>query len=91
MREFDLQPRMCIPPVEPGSASPEILGYLGDRDPALLWAQIGKREITAAFCFDGAIASWLQKEIRAFNLSIPRDLSLVGWTTCYTPISSMRR
>jgi DNA-binding LacI/PurR family transcriptional regulator len=78
MRELDLHPRICIPPLQSGYASPEVLSVLGDRDPALLWAQVGRREITAAFCFNDAIASWVQKEIRMLNLSMPRDVSVVG-------------
>jgi DNA-binding LacI/PurR family transcriptional regulator len=51
---------------------------LGDRDPALLWTQVGRRELTGAFCFNDALASWVQREIRMLNLSIPRDLSVIG-------------
>jgi DNA-binding LacI/PurR family transcriptional regulator len=34
--------------------------------------------VTAAFTFNDATASWVQKEIRNLNLSVPRDLSLIS-------------
>ena len=78
MQEVHLEPCIVVPPKETGSTAPELVPFLGDPDPAVLWAQVGRRETTAAFCFNDAIASWVQKEIRNLNLTIPRDLSLVG-------------
>jgi DNA-binding LacI/PurR family transcriptional regulator len=52
--------------------------HLVDADPALLWAAITRREVTAAFAFNDATASWVQKEFRNLNLSVPRDLSLIS-------------
>jgi DNA-binding LacI/PurR family transcriptional regulator len=78
MREVDLEPRLVIPSAESGSSAPEVLDFMGDQDPALLWAQVSRREITATFCFNDATASWVQKEIRNLNLIVPRDLSLIA-------------
>jgi LacI family transcriptional regulator, repressor for deo operon, udp, cdd, tsx, nupC, and nupG len=78
LRELDLEPRVLVPPVESGETVPELARYVADGDPAVLWAQVGRRETTAAFCFNDALASWVQKEIRNLNLVIPRDLSLIG-------------
>jgi len=78
MQGAQLAPCIIVPPVESGSTSPELVPYLGDPDPAVLCARIGRRETTAAFCFNDAIASWVQKEIRNLNLTVPRDLSLIG-------------
>ena len=78
MREMDLQPRMLVPPTEQGRVPAELESYLVEADPALLWALVGRREITAAFCFNDAIASWVQKEVRNLNLTIPRDLSVIA-------------
>lgn len=78
MHEVHLEPCIIVPPMESGSTSPELVCYLGDPDPAVLWARVGRRETTAAFCFNDAIASWVQKEIRNLNLTVPRDLSLIA-------------
>ncbi|HEY1295789.1 MAG TPA: GntR family transcriptional regulator [Chloroflexota bacterium] len=78
MREMSLEPCMLLPPTEPGVIPDELEPYLTDPDPALLWAQVGRRDITAAFCFNDAIATWVQKEVRNLNLTIPRDLSLIA-------------
>jgi DNA-binding LacI/PurR family transcriptional regulator len=78
MREVGLEPRMLLPSIEPGVVPDGLEAYLMDPDPALLWAQVGRHDITAAFCFNDAIASWVQKEVRDLNMTIPRDLSLIG-------------
>jgi len=78
MRELSLEPCMLVPPTEPGVIPNELEPYLLDPDPALLWAKLGRRDITAAFCFNDAIATWVQKEVRNLNLTIPRDLSLIA-------------
>jgi LacI family repressor for deo operon, udp, cdd, tsx, nupC, and nupG len=78
MREVSLEPRMLAPPTEPGAPPGELAPYLVDPDPALLWAQVGRRDVTAAFCFNDGIATWVQKEVRNLNLSIPRDLSIIA-------------
>jgi GntR family transcriptional regulator of arabinose operon len=78
MREADLTPRLFVPPQEGGTVARELEPYLVDPDPALLWAAITRREVTAAFTFNDATASWVQKEIRNLNLSVPRDLSLIS-------------
>jgi GntR family transcriptional regulator of arabinose operon len=78
MREVGLEPRMLVPPTEPGAAPHELTPYLMDPDPALLWAQVGRRDTTAVFCFNDALATWVQKEARNLNLTIPRDLSIIA-------------
>jgi LacI family transcriptional regulator len=59
-------------------APQELAEYLVGDDADLVWPRVMRREVTAAFCFNDARASWAQKEIRTLNLMIPRDLSLVG-------------
>jgi DNA-binding LacI/PurR family transcriptional regulator len=78
MHEVHLEPSIIVPPVESGPIPTELEPYLGHRDPAVFWAQVGRRDTTAAFCFNDAIASWVQKEIRTMNLTVPRDLSLIA-------------
>ncbi|HEY1296369.1 MAG TPA: substrate-binding domain-containing protein [Chloroflexota bacterium] len=78
MHEAHLVPSIVVPPVESGPIPAELGPYLGDRDLAVFWAQVGRRQTTAAFCFNDAIASWVQKEIRTMNLTVPRDLSLIA-------------
>jgi GntR family transcriptional regulator, arabinose operon transcriptional repressor len=78
MQEVHLEPRIIVPPVESGPVPKDLTPYLGDPDPAHFWSEVGRREITAAFCFNDAIASWVQKDIRNLNLHVPRDLSLIA-------------
>jgi len=47
-------------------------------NPETLFNDIVQRKITAAFCFNDEGAAWIYSEIRKFNLSVPRDLSLVS-------------
>jgi GntR family transcriptional regulator, arabinose operon transcriptional repressor len=47
-------------------------------DPLSVWKAMANREITAAFCYNDGTAVWVQNQIRRFNLSVPRDISLVS-------------
>ncbi|HEU5098158.1 MAG TPA: GntR family transcriptional regulator [Roseiflexaceae bacterium] len=79
LREAQLIPQLFIPPLERGyDLAPDLAPFSIGTDETQLWFSIARREITAAFCFNDATASWVQKEIRNLNLVIPRDLSLIG-------------
>jgi DNA-binding LacI/PurR family transcriptional regulator len=78
MRAAKLAPLLVARPGEAGLAPAELAEYVLGEDADLVWPRVMRREITAAFCFNDARASWVQKEIRSLNLVVPRDLSLVG-------------
>jgi DNA-binding LacI/PurR family transcriptional regulator len=78
MRGAKLAPSLIARPGEAGLAPQELAEYLVGDDADLVWPRVMRREVTAAFCFNDARASWAQKEIRTLNLMIPCDLSLVG-------------
>lgn len=78
MRAAKLVPWLVARPGETALAPKELAEYVLGDDADVVWPRVMRREITAAFCFNDARASWAQKEIRTLNLTIPRDLSLVG-------------
>ena len=78
MRAAKLVPALVAPPGEAILAPRELAEHVLGDDADLVWPRVMRREVTAAFCFNDARASWVQKEIRTLNLMIPRDLSLVG-------------
>lgn len=78
MQDAHLTPQIILPFERRRVQPPSLQSYTIDVEEGQLWARVAQREITAAFCFNDAIASWVQKEIRNFNLVVPRDLSLIG-------------
>jgi GntR family transcriptional regulator of arabinose operon len=78
MRAANLVPSLIPCPGEAVLAPTELAGYFLGDDADLVWPRVMRREVTAAFCFNDTRASWVQKEIRALNFMVPRDLSLVG-------------
>lgn len=65
--EAKLTPRIFM------SGTEKQLGSLAD-----LCADVAHRRVTAVFCFNDDMASWMQKELRKYNLVVPRDVSLIG-------------
>jgi DNA-binding LacI/PurR family transcriptional regulator len=78
MRAANLAPSLIARPGEAALAPEELAGYFLGEDADVVWPRVMRREVTAAFCFNDARASWVQKEVRSLNLMVPRDLSLVG-------------
>lgn len=78
MKDVGLTPQIVIAPDEHGQLPPEIMTYVMKFKLAELWIRVARKDITGVFCFNDQIASWLQKEIRQFNLAIPTDLSLIS-------------
>jgi DNA-binding LacI/PurR family transcriptional regulator len=78
MQEAGLKAQIFLAPEEQAPMPPELMGYVLDGEPAALWQRVAAGEITGLFCFNDRIASWVQKEVRQFNLVVPRDLSLIS-------------
>lgn len=80
MLEAQLSPRIFLSGVGEHVGSLADLGdYLAEgRELDEICAGVARREITAVFCFNDDMASWLQKELRKCNLVVPGDVSLVG-------------
>lgn len=78
MKKAGLQPQILISPKERGPLPPDLMNYMVTGSLTELWIRVARKEITAIFCFNDFIASWVQKEVRQLNLSIPRDLSLIS-------------
>lgn len=78
MQEAGLEPQMIIAPEQSLQLPAEQMKYLMADDPMQLWHRLVQKEVTAIFCFNDQIASWVQKEVRRFNLTIPRDFSLIS-------------
>lgn len=81
MQEAGLAPRILLPTVvdQLGSLA-DLSDYLTQNEMGLagLCAAIGRREVTAVFCFNDDMASWLQKDLRKAGLVVSGDVSLVG-------------
>lgn len=57
---------------------PEFQRYLDpENTPTALWREMVRHRITAAFCFNYDDATWVYNEIRKFNLTVPRDISII--------------
>jgi DNA-binding LacI/PurR family transcriptional regulator len=83
MQEAGLAPRIFRRPIEPymqDRSIPENLAEFMEPniDPAQVWMEIVRQEITAAFCFNDETAIWVQKGLRNLNLEVPKDMSLVA-------------
>jgi GntR family transcriptional regulator of arabinose operon len=79
MLERGLQPHIFNLYIPDRTPAPLFESYLDPQNtPAELFSQIIQRKITAAFCFNDENAARIYNEIRNFNLSVPRDLSLVS-------------
>ena len=78
MKDAGLTPQIFIAPDERGLLPPDLMTHVMKVDLTQLWIQVARKEITAVFCFNDQIASWVQKKVRQVNLSIPRDLSLIS-------------
>lgn len=80
MQEAGLTPRIFNVNVHRDlPVAPEYLPYLAsDNTATAMWSEMVQRKITAAFCFNDDGAVWIYNEIRKFNLSVPRDISLVS-------------
>jgi DNA-binding LacI/PurR family transcriptional regulator len=80
MREAGLSPRIFSVRMRSNDpALPEFQPYV-DREntPTALWREMVRHRITAAFCFNYDDATWVYNEIRKFNLTVPRDISIVA-------------
>jgi LacI family transcriptional regulator len=80
MHEAGLSPRIFSVRMRSNDlALPEFQPYM-DREntPTALWREMVRHRITAAFCFNYDDATWLYNEIRKFNLTVPRDVSIVA-------------
>lgn len=57
---------------------PEFQRYLDpENTPTALWREMVRHRVTAAFCFNYDDATWVYNEIRKFNLTVPRDISII--------------
>lgn len=80
MREANLPPRLFnLRSQRTVPAPPEFAPYLDSENSAVvLWREVMRHRVTAAFCFNDSDASWMYNEIRKFRLSVPEDISLVS-------------
>jgi DNA-binding LacI/PurR family transcriptional regulator len=78
MQAAGLPPKIVIASDERPSLPPDLMQYVMNLEQIQLWDQVAQREITGIFCFNDEMASWVQKEIRQFDLVVPRDLSLIS-------------
>lgn len=82
MLEAGLSPHIYLHPMnsymEDLPEPAHLAQYIEHGEPSQMWTDIVKQDITAAFCFNDETAIWVQKELRQFNLEVPKDISLVG-------------
>lgn len=78
MTDAGLTPQIFIAPEERGQLPSELMSHIMKIELTQLWIQVARKEITAIFCFNDQIATWVQREVRQLNLAIPRDLSLIS-------------
>ncbi len=78
MEGAGLQPKILISPKERWPLPPDLMKHEIKESLTELWIRVARKEITAIFCFNDFIASWVQKEVRQLNMSIPHNLSLIS-------------
>jgi DNA-binding LacI/PurR family transcriptional regulator len=80
MREAGLAPRIFNVRMRSNNpVLPEFQPYMDpESTPTALWREMVRHRITAAFCFNYDDATWVYNEIRKFNLTVPRDISIVA-------------